>query len=519
MGLFSLAETRDYLIELGKALFPGLAWGSKKSSPSRRANYLAGAIAQLDQHTDTAIIELHPRTAPDGKPINDWGATVGLPRKTATPARGSLAGRVRGTAATPVVAGTELQDDATGMIFEIASDDVIGIGGSVDVDIVGVDTGDPTTSGVGARSRLSAGTALKFLSTPPGLQTIVTLVKDLDQDGADNEAYGSYAPRVQATFNTSQRSGGSALDFQQWALASLPQAAAAFTYRFRAGRNSIDIAIFTAAAGSARALTDDERAAALLYIQTQTNAPFHVSGDGGPLRILKTVPDPQRVEIRLTAENLPPFRFDWDDSVVPTVASWNAGTNELQFSGGALPSSLRAGHGIVLDGVVGGSGANSQDGTPITIKAISAVDKVILASAPSTPPASPDKIYSSGPLVAPVRDAILEHLNGGVVYAGRGRTLIPASKAAPGVPGGPSIVGADILVDGVGAANPGGKYGAWAGGILLDNLRSIARYQLGVRSLTVVTPATDYEALDDALPADDSQIHYVTPLTVIVRRA
>lgn len=519
MALFSLKENATFLVELGKALLPGLNWASRTSSPARRANYIAGAVAQLDNGTDTARIELHPLTAPDGKPINDWGQTVGVDRKGATPARGTAAGRVRGAPGAVVTAGVQLLDNTTGLIFALASSGVIPAGGFLDTDIVGVDTGDPTTAGVGSKSRLAAGTALKFTpATPVGLQQTVTLVLPLDQDGADDEPYGSYAPRVRATFNTASRSGGSQSDFTQWALAALPQVAAAYVYPERAGRGTVDVVVFAAATGTARSMTLDERDAVLAYIKTQTNAPFQITGTGGGLRVLTTVADPQRVELRLAPDPLPPYQFDWQDGGGILVAGFNAGTNELQFAGGTLPASLRAGHSLILDGTVAGSGANSQDGAPIQIETISAVDKVILASAPTVAVAANDKIYASGPLVKPVRDAIVEHLNGGIVYAGRGRSLVPGSQAAPIVPGGPSIVGVDLLAEGVGASNPAGIYGAWAGGISLTTLTGIARYQLGVRNVTVVTPVTDYEPLDDPFP-NDAQIHYVTPKTVIVRSA
>jgi uncharacterized phage protein gp47/JayE len=517
--VFSFAETKAYLINLGKALLPGLNWSSRESSPARRAAYLAGAVAQLDSHTDTARLELHPATAPDGKPINDWGNFVGVPRKTATPARGTAAGRVRGTAGTAVASGQQLRDDVTGLIYATASSGVEPAGGFLDVDIVGVDTGDPTTAGVGSRSRLSAGAALKYIVTPPGLQTIVTLVKALDQDGSDSEPYGSYAPRVHGNFNTSTISGGSQADFVRWALAALPQNKTAYAYPNRFGRGTIDVAVFTAGQGTARSLTAGERTDTLAYIKTQTNAPFQVTGTGGELRILTTTADPQRVELRILPEALDVFQFDYVDGGGRTVASYNAGTQELQFAGGSLPATLRAGDSLILDGVLGGSGVNSQNGKPIQIKAISAVDKVILASSPATPPAANDKIYSSGPLVLPIYNAIVEHLNGGIVYAGRGRSLIPGSQAAPTVLGGPSIVGADLLAEGIGAANPGGKYGPWAGGISVTTLMAIARYQLGTRNVTVVTPAADYEAVDPQLPLDTSVINYVTPLTIIVRSA
>jgi hypothetical protein len=133
-------------------------------------------------------------------------------------------------------------------------------------------------------------------------------------------------------------------------------------------------------------------------------------------------------------------------------------------------------------------------------------------------PVATDLIHSGGPLVSPIRNAIVAHLNGEIVYAGKGLTPVPASSAAPVDPNGPSIIGLDILADAIGPSNPLGVYGAWSGAILLSTLFRIATYKAGVRKVTIVSPVADYEPVDDAFPLD-AQIHYVTPSAVIVRSA
>jgi hypothetical protein len=80
-----------------------------------------------------------------------------------------------------------------------------------------------------------------------------------------------------------------------------------------------------------------------------------------------------------------------------------------------------------------------------------------------------------------------------------------------------STVGLDELVEGLGSANPAGLYGAWSGGIVRATLLQLATFTAGVRNAVVVTPAVDYEAVDDAFP-NDAQIHYVTPGPVLVRK-
>lgn len=512
----SLDETRTFLAALGKALFPSANYGSRRSFHGRRSTYVASAVTQLHSHADSAQRDAHPLTAGDGPPINAWGDAVQVARKGATPARKEAAGRVRGTGGSTVTVGAQLVDPASGLFFLINSSVTIpgapGVDGFFDADIVA----DESSGSVGSQTRLAAGTVLNFVgSAPAGIQSSVVLQLDLDEDGFDAEPFGGYRARVLATFSQ-PTSGGNQADFVKWALASLNTITSAFCYPERAGRGTVDVAVFYNGSGTARAVTLADRDTVAAYIQTQ--APFQISGIGGGLRLLTTIADPQPVEILIETSGQSAFTFDWDDSSNPTVAAWQPGgvTNKLQFAA-TLPASLRAGHRIVLVGV-----ATAQDGREFTVESIAGSDSVILAADPPVPvaPVATDKIYSGGPVVTPIRNAIVAHLDGQIVYAGRGLTPLPASTAESS---GVSIIGLDILAEGIGPANPAGKYNSpngptWSGGILRAALFSIAKYQNGVRNVTVTTPSSDYEALDDPFPTDN-QIHYVTPGAVVVRSA
>lgn len=498
----TLDETRDYLVALYRSLFPTANVGSRRSYHGRRATYLAGAITQIHAHIDSAQRDVHPLTAGDGKPVTDWANAVGVTKKTATPARQLAAGRVRGSATSTALIGQQLIDPTSGLLFKLNSNVTIpGIitdpDSFVDADIVGID--------VGSQTRLDAGAVLNFLTPPAGIQTAVVLQLDLSLDGFDNEQFGSYRARMLATFSQPP-SGGNQADFVKWALASLNTVATAYAYPERAGRGTIDVAAFYAGSGAARSLTTLDRAAVKTYIQTL--APFQVSGTNGPLRILTTIADPRNIEIRLTDNGQAAFAFDWDDSAAFTVSAWNATTRELTFSA-SLPASLRAGHHLCLQGV-----ASVQDGTEFRIESVSAVNKVILETAPVVAPVATDKIFSGGPLVTPVRDAIVGHLSGEIIYAGRGLTPLRASSVQ-------SVVGLDILAEGLGSANPAGIYNdslAWSGAIVRATLFKITMFKAGVGNAVITTPAADYEALDDPFPLSD-QIHYVTPGSVLIRRA
>lgn len=506
----TLDDTRAFLVALGRALFPSLNFGSRRSYHGRKTTYLAGAVTQLHAHADSVQRDAHPLTAGPGKPINDWCFAVGVTPKSATPARKSGAGRVMGSATSTQAIGSQLVHNESGLTFQLASPVTIpGVitdpGSFVDADIVAVD--------VGSKTRLAAGEVLHFLAPSAGIETDVVLQLDLDQDGFDTEQFGSQRARMLATFSQTP-SGGNQADFVKWALASLNTVATAYAYPNRPGAGTVDVVAFYNAGGTARSLSAPDLATVKAYIQTV--APFQVSGSGGGLRVLTTIADPQVVEIRIQPNGQPAFAFDWDDSSGPTVLTWTAATRQLKFAA-ALPTSLQAGDRLVLVGTVMGSGVQAQDGSEYLIESIFASDTVVLSASklPVIAPAATDKIYSSGPLVTPIRAAIVAHLNGETVYAGRGLTPLPASAID-------SPIGLDILADGIGSANPAGKYNnaqlSWSGGILLAQLFGIAKYKAGVRNVTIVQPAADYEATDDVFPLD-GQIHYVTPGVVIVRSA
>lgn len=509
----SLEESRDLLTALGKALFPAMNFGSRRSYHGRRATYIAGAMTDIHAHVDSAARDAHPKTAGDGKPINDWGDATGVPRKTATPARKAEAARVRGAAAATASIGDLMRHEASGLLFELASNVTIpGVFGVdpesfVDADIVASEV----SGSVGSQTRLAAGETLNFLSPPADIQTNVVLQLALDEDGFDAEQFGSYRASVLGTFSEA-RSGGSQADFVRWTRESLNTVAEAFAFPNRAGKGSIDVVGFYNGTGTARSLSSIDRDTVKAYIQTKS--PFQVAGGGGPLRVLETVADPRDVELVIEPNGQAAFAKDWDDAGPPTVASWVAADRKLQFNA-ALPAGLRAGHRLVLVGV-----ASDQDGREYKIESIFSSDTVILEVAPVNDPVATDQIYSGGPLVSPIRDAIVAHLNGEIVYAGRGLTPIPASVAAST---GLSIVNLDELASGVGPANPAGIYNSangpsWSGAIIRAVLFKIATYKAGVRNATVVTPASDYEAVDDEFPLSD-QIHYVTPGAVVIRMA
>jgi hypothetical protein len=295
--------------------------------------------------------------------------------------------------------------------------------------------------------------------------------------------------------------GGHEDDFVKWAL-QLSIVAQAYCYPNRAGVGTVDVVGMHTGNGTARSLTAPEQATLLAYLKTL--APSQVSGTGGSLRVLNTIADPQPVEITVTPNGDADWAFDWDDSVPLVVLAITSATRTIQWTT-SNPGSLVAGVRITLRGV-----ASVQDGTQFVVESIPAADKVVLAVWPAIDPAATDIAYSGGPLVDPIRDAVIAHINGEIVYADSG---VPIAASVAGVRG----LRLKILAEGIGPANPAGKYGAWSGALVRAELGKLAAYPTGARNVVVVTPAADHEATDDAFPSD-GQIHFITPSVVLVRK-
>lgn len=500
-----MSETREMLLAVGKALFPDRNFGNLRSYHARRATFLAAATTQLHSHVETVKRHLMPTTQPDEDLDDGWGFVKDVARKGATSARKAAAGRVSGNSGTAVTQGLELVHQSSGLRFQIATATMVPVSEVVDADIEAIDTG--------AQTRLLTGEVLEFVAPPPGLQTQVVLVKDLDEDGFDQEQYGSYLGRILEAFS-SRKSGGSQGDYVAWAK-SVEGVTYAYVYPNRAGIGSIDVVGLHAGTGATRLLDLAERNELLAYLQTKAPAP--IAATNGPLRVLEVVIDAPAggtalplatdIEIVLTPSGESAYAFDWAGGPL-TVAAWTAGTRSLQFTA-PLPASMKAGHRLSLRSV-GVYAGTMQDGAELTIEALSGADTVILETAPVVAPVAGDLAYSGGPLVTPIRRAILAHLNGESVFLSAGAP-VPASALD-------SAVGLDVIAEGIGPANPDGKYGTWSGGIIRNVLSQIAMSKRGVRNLAIVSPAADVEATDDAFPNDD-RIHLFAPTLVLVRGA
>lgn len=415
------------------------------------------AAAVTGNHAQISAVEndLMPDTAL-GDMLDRWATIVGRPRKGATGAIGSKVLRVSGTSTTVVASGQELKSPS-GLTYQITTGDVVGPGGYVDVDVAAID--------VGAATMLTAGTVLTFVSTPAGLSESAVLQDDLES-GADQETDGALSVRVVDRFSNPPL-GGAANDYVTWAK-SVTGVAAAYCYPIRAGLGSVDIVALHAGTGSDRVLTGPEVATVQAYIDSVRPVGMKDA------RVLTVTPVSTDVDFTIVTDGAIQNQFDWDDTVVPTVAAWTAGTRTLQFST-ARPATMQAGDRVSI-AHAGGNGVQR------VVESLVSTDSVVLEVATGVDdPSVGDSVYAGGPLVEPVRQAII------------------------------------ALFDSLGAANPdANRYGAWEGNLRPTAISRAALSVAGTIDGTVVTPATTVAAADPAYPLDGT-IELLVPGRILVR--
>ena len=455
----SLDTVHNRLVADYQARFP-LDDVSRHSDNWKRLRTMALGLLGLHHAADMtyADIFLGARTSSEG--LDQWGVILGLPRKGATSARKSDALRVTGTAASAVAVGDELTH-VNGLRYQVNEADTIPAGGSVDVDVVAIDTGILT--------RLDAGQILTFTSPPAGINSTAVLQLDLDEDGVDEEPDGDYLVRLLEKFGEPGQ-GGNAGDYRAWGLA-VTGVATMYVWPLRRGRGAVDYAGLHDGTGSVRLLSAAERVTLAAAIDALRPV-GHKSA-----RVLEVTALELDVDMTITPRPGAENAMDWDDSTPLAVLAWTAGTRTLQFATNR-PSDMLKGGRIVID-----TDANDGTGEPFDIEALGAgADEVILKKTPGVAPVSPDVVYAGGPLTAPVRDALIEHFD----------SLGPA-------------VGDDGT-------------GEWDSDLDPQRLESVALGIDGVRTAITVTPSATTVATDPQFPIDTT-IELLVPGQIVVRKA
>lgn len=464
----SLDENHELLVAVLSNLLPG-ADISEGSFNWLWLRTLAAAPAGNDAHVDAAKDELLVDTAVDNLArLANLVPGGPLPRKTATVARKANALRVSGVAVTNVPGA--MLTSTSGATFRIDGGDVVGPGGYVDLDIVAVT--------LGSTGRLSAGEVLAFTSSIAGLEDNATLVRDIDEGGDDLEDIEAWRARLIAALQQTPR-GGTQADYVRWALAATDDATdagqtlgivAAYAYPLRNGKCTMDVVGLHAGTGDVRVLEDPERA----QLQAYLDAKRPPSSGTRALVVTTTAVD---VEYLIVESPLAQYAFDWDDRSPPTVNDWNDTTRVLTFDGGARPADIDAGDRLIF--------ASGVSGAERRVEALGpSVDQVTLEAddAGDVPPVA-SLVYAGGPLVAPVRAAIL------------------------------------ALVNGLGTANLSKKYGDWEGSI---RPKAIERVASNVPGATddgeCIDPAAVVDAEDPVFP-DNHRIGLLVPGRVLAHRS
>lgn len=416
----------------------------------------AAGVTGNHAHIASAKNDLIPDGS-EGETLRRWAAIRGVVPKTATPARKAAALRVVGLPTTVVPDGSLLYH-LSGLRYRTVGSRIVGPGGYVDCDVVAVDTGSAT--------RLNKGEQLTFTVPVVNLEETAELQRALDEDGDDAEKDGALRLRVLARFS-SPPLGGAPHDYEQWAL-EVTGIAAAFAYPRRRGVGSVHVAALHAGSGTARLLTAPEVADLQAYIDKKRPAAVKEA------RVLLVVGQVVDVAVTVVPNGDATFEFDWDDSVPPGVASWNAGTRLLTFDLDR-PASIQPGDRVIV--------SNGATGRQRVVESLYSTNGVILEADPlGDVPDAATVLYAGGPLVEPTRAAIQTHFNG------------------------------------LGTANRDAKrYGTWEGNLRPLAVGRVATSVEGVLDATVIAPALTVQASDPAYP-DDDEIGLLLAGRILVRK-
>lgn len=455
----SIDDEHENALALHRALLPEMDT-SEFSHENKWAFTQAGAVFGNNVHVSTVKNDVMPDTA-KGDMADRWGNLRGVPRKTESPARKAAALRVVGVAGTSVPDATRFTHVASGLRFRTVGTKVVSSTGSVDVDVIGVDTGSKT--------RLNAGEVLTLDTGIANLEDDAELQLALDEGGDDAELDDTYVPRYLLRFSNPPL-GGTQSDFEKFAT-DQPGIARARAYPGRNGVGTVDVAALHAGSGAFRVLTEPERAA--LFAAMSLKRPVAMRG----FRVLTVVTQAVDVEATIFDDGAIASAFDWDDATPPTCLTFTALTRVLQFTGGTRPATLQPNDRITI--------SNGATGRERVVEALSGADSVVLeADGAGDVPAPGSIIYAGGPLVQPARIAV------------------------------------QALFDSIDTANPDThRYGTWEGNLRPTALSRAITGVAGVLDLgELVTPVATVVASDPEFP-DNATVGLLIPGRILIRKA
>lgn len=464
----TLDEMTDQLVADFANRFPN-ANVSKFSDNWKRIRNLALATTSLHRHAKVVGDDSMPDRA-GGTQLDRHGSIYGVTRKPATPAKKADALRITGTVASAITTGDQLSS-SDGLLFKVNETTAIPVAGFIDVDVIGVD--------VGSATRKSEGEVLRFVATPAGLDQEAILQADLDEDGDDEESDGAYRVRILDTI-AQPGMGGNSNDFRQWAL-EVTGVATAYVWPLRGGLGSVHLAALKSGTGAARIPTVGEVAEVQAYIDARRPVGYE------DFLVLTTVAEPNNVEMRIDPEDDASFAFDWDDTTPLVVSTWTGATRILKFTT-PRPVDMAVGDRLIHKRLIG----TLNDGHEHTIEAFGAADEVVLKADAEFATAPPDvgtSVYSGGPLVAPVREAIVAHIDS--LGPGRADSVVPGQDFSDG------------------------GSSTWEGTLRTSKLHNVSQQQDGVLDTVLVTPAAN---VTPANIAPNPTVGFITARQTIVRK-
>lgn len=451
LDILNLEEMTELVVATARNLLPEDDY-SKGSDNYVRARIVAAIATDCNAQVQATYGDLMADEAEDVF-LDRLGTAKGVAKLGAVAASGEDVGLVRGAEAATFTT-SDILAHPNGQTYVPASNGTIPASGELLVGIVAVNGG---TAG-----NLQADEVLAWETTPTDLEDEVEIQGEIE-GGLDIEAEGNYRNRV-LNRTALPSLGGNDNDYEQWALESSANIAAAYVYPNRNGYGSVDIAATKYGSGSARLLNSDERTALYDYIE-------EIMPIGATLRVLETTTEGEDVEVTVLPESSSQYAKDWNDSVPPEVLSWTAGTRTLVFTADR-PDSMAVGHTIVVDGT---------SGLELEIESLNSTDGIVLVDAFGETPVAASLVYSGGPLVTSVRMAILE------------------------------------LFDVLGPRKNEFGVGLFSSTLYLSHLFETVQTTEGVLDSTIVGPVADAEPTQISYPVDTSQINILLPGNVLVR--
>jgi uncharacterized phage protein gp47/JayE len=463
-----LATLDDLLADLQNR-FPK-ADVSRLSGHWKRMAVIAGGVMMLHRHLQVISRDIMPDTAA-GTALERWLAIYGLEKLKPTAAGKAKALRVTGAPGAVYTQGDQLTTP-DGLVYQVDESGTLPAAGYKDLDVLALSTGAATRKGVG--------TVLTFAAPAVGIDATATLVLALDVNGTDVEQEGAARQRLLDTI-AQPNLGGAANDFRQWAR-QLDFVSEAYVYPLRAGNGSVHLAALKSGHGANRLLTTDEIEELQAYVDGKRPVGY------GGFKVLTVVTQDQDVEELITEEDDPAYAFHWPDNPAPTVVAYTAGTRTLQLS--TRPDTLSIGDRLFWRSAA----PPLHDGSEVVVEDLSGADSVVL-KAPAvgdydwtaTPPVAGDVVYSGGPLVTSVRNAIVGYMD----------NL------------GPGRVDTGSLAD----FSYGSSY--WEGTLRRAKLHNLSQKQKGVLDSKVLEPPENVSPTNLA-PA--STVSVLVPRVIIVRK-